>query len=136
MTPSPDDSLPEGSPPAPLSVFVVEDEALVALNLEDMLTDLGCAIVGPAMRVERARAMIEDGIRADVAILDVNVAGEQVFPIAQMLAERGVPIVFATGYDRDGLPSIWHERTILQKPYTLDDVSRSIASATGRVVTT
>jgi DNA-binding NtrC family response regulator len=113
----------------PLSVFVVEDEALVALNLEDMLADLGCSIVGPAMRVDRARAMIEGGMSADVAILDVNVAGEQVFPIAEMLAARGVPIVFATGYDRDGLPEAWHGRTILQKPYTLDDVSRSLKAA-------
>lgn len=116
----------------PLSVFVVEDEALVALNLEDMLAELGCSIIGPAMRVGRARAMIEGGIGADVAILDVNVAGEQIFPVAEMLAERGVPIVFATGYDRDGLPERWHDQTILQKPYTMDDVARSLASATGR----
>lgn len=117
---------------SPLNVFVVEDEALVALNLEDMLAELGCAIVGPAMRIERARAMIENGIQADVAILDVNVAGEQVFPIAEMLAARGVPIVFATGYDREGLPQDWHNRTILQKPYTLGDVSRSLAAAVAR----
>ncbi len=117
---------------APLNVFVVEDEALVALNLEDMLAELGCSIVGPAMRIERAREMIESGINADVAILDVNVAGEQVFPVAEMLAQRGVPIVFATGYDREGLPENWHGRTILQKPYTLGDVSRSLAAAVSR----
>lgn len=113
----------------PLRVFVVEDEALVALNLEDMLADLGCTVLGPAMRVERARSMIEAGIEADVAILDVNVAGEQVFPIAQMLVDGGVPIVFATGYDREGLPIDWHRQTILQKPYTLNDVSRSLRAA-------
>lgn len=113
----------------PLTVLVVEDEALVALNLEDMLGELGCNIVGPAMRLERARAMIEEGVSVDVAILDVNVAGMQVFPIAEMLAERQIPIIFATGYDREGLPEQWHDCTVLQKPYTLEDVSRSLAAA-------
>lgn len=115
----------------PLTVFVVEDESLVALNLEDILADLGCAVIGPAMRLERARTMVEGDFQADVAILDVNVAGEQIFPVAQMLVERGVPIVFATGYDKDGLPEAWHAHTILQKPYTLDDVSRSLQMAVG-----
>jgi DNA-binding NtrC family response regulator len=112
-----------------LTVFVVEDESLVALNLEDMLADLGHSVLGPAMRIERARSIVEGEFHADAAILDVNVAGEQVFPIAQMLVERGVPIVFATGYDKDGLPQCWHDRTILQKPYTMDDVARCLTQA-------
>lgn len=115
--------------PAILTVFVVEDEALVALNLEDMLGELGHRVLGPAMRIARARAMIEGDFSADVAILDVNVAGEPVFPVAEMLAGRGVPIVFATGYDRDGLPAAWHGCAILQKPYTIEDVARSLKSA-------
>lgn len=115
-----------------LRVFFVEDETLVALNLEDMLIELGCTIAGTAMRLDKARGLIEQGIEADVAILDVNVAGQHVFPVAEMLVQRGVPIVFATGYDRDGLPGCWHERTILQKPYTQEEVWRSLQKATGR----
>jgi two-component SAPR family response regulator len=112
-----------------LSVFVVEDEALVALNLEDMLAELGCTIIGPVMRLDRAEQMLADGIDADVAILDVNVAGQMVFPFARRLAENGVPIVFATGYGRAGLPEDLHDMPILQKPYTMDDVALGLRSA-------
>lgn len=115
---------------AGLRVFCVEDETMVALNLEDMLTDMGCTVIGPAMRVDRARALIDDDFHADVAILDVNVAGERIFPVAELLVERQVPIIFATGYDRDGLPDAWHGCTILQKPYTQEEVSRSLMRAT------
>ena len=87
---------------ADLKVFVVEDEALVALNLEDMLADLGCRDIVSAMRLDQALAQIDDGLDADVAILDVNLAGKPVFPVAERLAERGTPIVFATGSGRGG----------------------------------
>ncbi len=112
-----------------LSVFVVEDEALVLLNLEDMLEELGCTVVGPMMRIERAERFIEDGIMADVAILDVNVAGEMIFPFARKLAERNIPIVFATGYGRAGLPDDFHHHPILQKPYTTEDVAQGLLRA-------
>jgi len=115
-----------------MTVFVVEDESLVALNLEDMLFELGHRVIGPAMRIAGARAMIEGEFAADAAILDVNVAGEPVFPIAELLASRGVPIIFATGYDREGLPTGWHDRAILQKPYTIEDVARSLQSTVVR----
>lgn len=115
--------------PAGLSVFVVEDETLVALNLEDILLELGCQVVGPAMRIDRAEGMIEEAAAADVAILDVNVAGTMVFPFARKLAERGTPMVFATGYGRSGLPADFSERPILQKPYTTADVKAGLARA-------
>lgn len=115
-----------------LTVFVVEDEALVALNLEDMLSDLGCTIVGPAMRVATARQMLSEAFEADIAILDVNVAGEVVFPVAEELASKGIPIIFATGYGQAGLPEAWHGNTILQKPYTMDDVCGSLMKAVRR----
>jgi two-component SAPR family response regulator len=112
-------------------VFFVEDETLVAFNLEDILHDLGCIVVGSAMRVDKALAQIATDLAIDVAILDVNIAGELVFPVAERLAELDVPIVFATGYNRDGLPARWHDRTILQKPYTQTDIERAIAAAIG-----
>lgn len=112
-----------------LRVFVVEDEALVAMNLEMILEDLGCQVVGPAMRLEHAEEMVKDGIAADAAILDVNVGGRDVFSVAEDLAEAGLPLVFATGYDRSGIPDVWHGRPILQKPYTTEDVAVSLSRA-------
>src|SRR5690606_22093373 len=88
-------------------VFVLEDESLVLFNIEDILGDLGCAIVGPAMRLEQAEEMFEQAAAADLAILDVNISGRPVFPLAQRLRERGVPLIFTTGYGRAGLPEEW-----------------------------
>ena len=115
-----------------LSVFVVEDEALVALNLEDMLDELGCRIIGPAMRMDKAEQMIDGEFAADVAILDVNIGGQKVFPLASKLIERGVPVVFATGYGQAGRPEDFHHLPILQKPYTIEDVASGLESAVNR----
>ena len=114
---------------ADVRVFVVEDEALVAINLEDMLADLGCAGVVTAMRIDQAIEAVENGLAADVAILDVNLAGQPVFPVAERLVARGTPIVFATGYGRSGLPEEWQSRPVLQKPYTMDEVAACLREA-------
>ena len=114
---------------AKLDVFVVEDEALVALNLEDMLTELGCTIAASAMRLEQALDIAGNGLAADVAILDVNLGGKPVFPVAELLAAAGLPIVFATGYGRAGLPEAWRDRPVLQKPYTIDEVASCLKTA-------
>jgi DNA-binding NtrC family response regulator len=124
--------MPEPDTESGLSVFIVEDEALVAMNLEDMLTELGCQISGSAMRVDAALGMIDAEFSADVAVLDVNLAGKPVFPVAEKLSARGVPIIFATGYGQSGLPESWHGRPVLQKPYTLEEVSRSLRQAVAR----
>lgn len=113
----------------PLGVFVVEDEALVALNLEDMLVDLGFRVEASAMRIEQALDIIDKGCAADVAILDVNLAGKPVFPVAERLAEAGMPIVFATGYGRSGLPQEWQASEVLQKPYTMEQVAGCLSAA-------
>ena len=121
--PSPETTLPN------LRVFMVEDEALVALNLEDMLLDLGCTLVASAMHIEAALDIIAQGLSVDVAILDVNLGGQPVFPVAEKLAEAGVTIVFATGYGRGGLPEEWRDRQVLQKPYTQDEVAACLQAA-------
>jgi two-component SAPR family response regulator len=80
-------------------VMIVEDEALVAMMVEDMLGDLGCEVVGSFGAVDDALAFLIGGQPApDGAVLDVNIGGEMVFPVAEELRERGVPFVFATGY--------------------------------------
>lgn len=114
-----------------LRVFVVEDEALVAMNLEMILEDLGCQVVGPAMRFDRAVEMVDEGVALDAAILDVNVAGLEVFPLAERLKERGVPLVFATGYDSSNFPEKWQGSAALRKPYTMEDVERGLQQALG-----
>ena len=103
-------------------VLVVEDEALVSLLIEQILDDLGCHVMGPAMRVSEALALLEREAVPDFALLDVNVGGEQVFPIAEALDQAGVPFAFSTGYGEVGLPPDWRGRPTLRKPYTQEDV--------------
>jgi CheY-like chemotaxis protein len=95
---------------------VVEDEALVALQIEDMLTGLGCAIVGPASRVGQALQLL-NGQQVDAAVLDVNIAGELVYPVADELADRGLPYIFVTGYGASGLTEAYRGRPVLEKPF-------------------
>lgn len=114
---------------ASLRVFVVEDESLVAMQLEDILADLGCNLVGLAMRLNRALEMLDGISDIDVAILDVNLGGEKVYPVADALRRRGVPVIFATGYGRSGVMPEWQTRPVLQKPYTDTQVARTLEEA-------
>ncbi|RWF71573.1 MAG: response regulator [Mesorhizobium sp.] len=83
---------------AGLHVLVVEDAFLVAMDLSDLLTDCGCDVIGPASSVKQALEKME-GVALDGAVLDVNLAGERSFPIAEILSSRGIPFLFLTGYD-------------------------------------
>lgn len=112
-------------------VLVVEDESLVAMLLETILEDMGCEPVGPAATVEDGLRLAADGGRVDAALLDVNVAGRQVFPVAEALRERGVPFVFSTGYGEGGLPDEWRGHPTLQKPFTEAAVRDALIGAMG-----
>lgn len=101
---------------AGLRILVVEDEPLLAFALEDMLTDVGCTVVGPAHNLRRAIQLVEQE-DIDGAILDVNLAGERVFPLADLLAERRVPFLYVTGYGTSLLRERDHGCPVLQKPY-------------------
>lgn len=107
-------------------VFVVEDETLVLFGLEDVLTDLGCEVVARAMRLEQAMGMADTLGPVDVAILDVNIGGTTVFPVAEILKERGVSLIFATGYGRAGLPLEWQSHAVIVKPYSVQDIERAL----------
>lgn len=107
-------------------IFVVEDEALVLINLEDILDALGCAVVGQAMTLPEAERMAATLADADAAILDVNLGGVPVFPAARILADRSVPILFATGYGKEGLPEEWQDHPVITKPYTQGDMERAL----------
>ena len=97
-------------------IMIVEDEALVAMMVEDLLTDFGCRITGSFGAVDDALAWLtERAAPLDGAILDVNVGGTMVFPVAERLRATGVPFVFATGYG--ALPRAGFEDvTVLSKP--------------------
>ena len=112
-------------------VLIVEDESLVAMLLETILEDMGCTPVGPAATVDEGLRMVSEGAAVDAALLDVNVAGKQVFPIAEALRERGVPFVFSTGYGEGGLPDEWRGQPTLQKPFTEAAVRDALMKAMG-----
>ena len=117
-----------------LRVFIVEDETLVAMLLEDMLADLDCTVVGPASRVPSALELAENA-EFDVAILDVNVAGQEIYPVAEILARRGIPFAFATGYGNGGVRENWRDRPTVQKPFLraqIEDVlNQALAARVG-----
>jgi CheY-like chemotaxis protein len=97
-------------------ILLVEDEVLVALALEDMLIEMGCEVVGPAHSVSEALKLV-DSLEIDGAILDVNLGGQRVYPVADVLAARHIPFVFVTGYGSAGLRDLDRNRPVLQKPY-------------------
>jgi PAS domain S-box-containing protein len=96
-------------------VMIVEDEALVAMVVTESLTNLGCSVVGPFSRCSEAIAAI-DANAIDAAILDVNLDGEMVYPLADMLAHRGVPFIFVTGYGAESIDPRFKHIPVIQKP--------------------
>lgn len=99
-----------------LRILVVEDEILVAMILEEMLRDLGCEVIGPKGSVSSALEAIEQQ-NFDAVILDVNLKGERAEPVANALADHGIPFIFASGYSRPDLPARFASRPFLRKPY-------------------
>ena len=114
-----------------LRVLIVEDEALVSMLLEDMLEDMGCTLAGSAANLDQA-VEAASGLDLDVAILDMNLAGKDSLPVAEALAERGKPFIFATGYGESGVPDAWRDRPTLQKPFSMRDVEEALMKATGK----
>ena len=110
-------------------ILVVEDEALIAVMVEDMLAELGSEVVGPAATIEQALVLARSGA-LDGAVLDVNVRGERIDPVADALAARGVPMLFATGYGEVRLAS-GATATVIDKPYTQEKLARGLAAAMG-----
>src|SRR4051812_47084600 len=108
-------------------ILVVEDEVMIAMLMEDMLTDLGYEVVGPAMRLEDGLALATTA-DLDMAVLDVNLNGRRSTPIAEVLTSRGVPFVFATGYGSAGVDESHGARHVLKKPFSPDDLDVAIAS--------
>ncbi len=110
------------------TILIVEDEPLIAMMLEDFLESLGHSIVGTCDSVEVALTQVEKG-GFDLAILDVNLKGENVWPVASLLRERNVPFVIATGGHVDPPPAEFNDAPVIEKPYTVDRVTPAIDAA-------
>ena len=113
-----------------LTAFVVEDEMMVSLLLEDMLGSLGCENVVHAASVSSALAELSQA-QPDVAVLDVNLGNEMVYPVAEQLNRAGVPFVFTTGYGRGAIKLEWAARPCVQKPFNIDAFAAALRSALG-----
>lgn len=116
--------------PGSSRILVVEDEAIVAMLIEDMLGELGFAVVGPAARTGDALALLEE-TTINGAILDVNLGDEPSYRIADALIERGIPFIFVTGYGAAGLDSAYRQHPVVQKPFTRARLEQALAAHVG-----
>lgn len=107
-------------------VLVVEDEWLVAEGLHAELAEVGAIVIGPAAGMADALDLIRRESNIDGAILDINLRGEMVFPVADLLTERGIPFVFTTGYDASVIPKRFEHVVRCEKPTSLPTVIRAI----------
>ena len=112
------------------SILIVEDEPLIAMMLEDFLDSLGHRVQGTCDNVQCALEEVEKG-GFDLAILDVNLKGENVWPVATRLREKNVPFVIATGGHVDPPPAQHADAPVLAKPYTIDAIEPALDQACG-----
>jgi CheY-like chemotaxis protein len=110
----------------PARILVVEDEYLIRMLLEDMLTDLGHEVSAAVGTLKEASELAENG-EFDAAILDVNLDGHEIFPVAEILARRGKPFVFVTGYGESILPDAYRGRPALQKPFQAAQLEKALS---------
>jgi CheY-like chemotaxis protein len=111
-----------------IRTLIVEDEFLVRMMLEDFLQSLGCNVVAAASTLSEALRLAQTA-EIDLAVLDVNLNGSYIYPAAALLKSRNVPIVFATGYGREGLADEWQVYPVLQKPYGETQLQTAISQA-------
>ena len=111
-------------------VLIVEDETMIAMLLEDVVAEGGYTVVGPLGRLAGALAAAASG-EIDAALLDANLHGESVFPIARVLAERRIPFVFLTGYEVRNFPEEFRNERMLQKPFRSAQVLQVLQALLG-----
>ena len=116
--------------PAAPRLLVVEDEYLIRMLLEDMLADLGYTVAAAVGSFAEASEAATNGA-FDAAILDVNLAGREIFPVADILAKRGLPFVFVTGYGERSLPEPYRDRPALPKPFQAEQLKAVLARLLG-----
>jgi len=119
------------SPAPAMRILVVEDELMIRMLLEDMLGELGYTVAAEAARIEEALDAAKNA-DFDIAILDVNLNGQPISPVADALVARGMPFVFATGYGERGLPEPYRDRPTLKKPFQMDGLKQMLQTALER----
>jgi CheY-like chemotaxis protein len=107
------------------SVFLVEDEVMIRMMVADMLEELGYSIAAEAGEINEAIRLAQS-TDFDFAILDVNVNGKVISPVADLIRARNLPFIFATGYGSSGLPEEYRDRPALQKPFQIETLARVI----------
>lgn len=120
--------VPEGrvkAAPRSLAVLLIEDEVLIRMTLADMLEELGHRVIGEAGDIESASSFSMTA-EYDLAILDINLHGRYVDPVADLIALRGKPFLFASGYGPEVLPSLLRRRPLLRKPVSFDELKLTI----------
>lgn len=118
-------SIPSAEALQGLRVLVVEDETLVAMLVEEYLASFGCVVAFSAPRIAKGLQVLTN-LEVDAAVLDVNVAGESVSPIAEVLDQRGIPFIFASGYGAKGVEERWAGRPALQKPFSAKELHAAL----------
>jgi CheY-like chemotaxis protein len=109
------------------SVFLVEDEVMIRMMVADMLEELGYSVAAEAGEINEAVRLAQSA-EFDIAILDVNVNGKVISPVAEVIQARNRPFVFATGYGAQGLPEEFRDRPTLQKPFQMETLAQVLAS--------
>ena len=109
------------------SVFLVEDEVMIRMMVADMLEELGYTVSAEACEIDEAMRLAQSTY-FDLAILDVNVNGKVISPVADLIKARNRPFIFATGYGSAGLPEEYRDRPALQKPFQLETLGKMIDS--------
>jgi CheY-like chemotaxis protein len=113
-------------------VLIVEDEYFIADDIAQVLEQAGAEVVGPALTPETALALLTS-VRIDIAVLDIELHGELVFPVADFLRAREIPFIFATGYSQASLPAEYRDVATWEKPFDAYALARALANLTGDV---
>jgi DNA-binding response OmpR family regulator len=115
-----------------LRIMVVEDEFWIAEDIARTLTQAGAEVIGPISHADRAMEWLREKRPIDAAVLDINLAGEMIFPLADALVERGVPFIFTTGYDIDTIPERLRGIPRIEKPAGPAQIIRELAAVVSR----
>ena len=116
------------SKPRQVSVLLVEDETLIRMMIAGMIEELGHTVVAEAGNMTQALILARTAY-FEIAILDINVGGERIEPVADVIAGRGLPVIFASGYGSAGAPEKFRDRPMLQKPFLIERLEKAIEQA-------
>ncbi len=129
------DSVPDASssetrvdPLVGARIFIVEDNPFICDALEELLSEHGLIVAGVARKLKEAIRLAES-IKVDLALLDVNIGGQQIDPVAEALTLRAIPVVFSTGYGRAGLPEAFVDRPVVEKPFHIESILAALRDA-------